>query len=84
MKASALGCPSRFPVASFPMMKIMETDEREICRQPASSPSPHVVDVKCQPTHCYIIYLFFFHIKAIESGEPTARWRENFTWQLRL
>ena len=62
MKASALGCPSRLPVASFPMMNIMETDGPERYRQFTSSPSPYVVDVKRQPTHGYVIYLFFFHI----------------------
>ena len=62
MKASVLGCPSRLLVASFPMMNIMETDGHERYRQPISLPSPHVVDVKCQPTHGYVIYLFFFHI----------------------
>ena len=62
MKASALGCPSRLPIASFPMMNIMETDEPERYRQFASSLSPYVVDVKRQPTHGYVIYLFFFHI----------------------
>ena len=51
MKASAFGCPPRLPVASFPMMDIMETVGREIRRQPVSSPSPHVIDVKRQPTH---------------------------------
>ena len=50
MKASALGCPSRLPIASFPMMNIMETDGPERYRQFASLPSPHVVDVKRQPT----------------------------------
>ena len=62
MKASALGCPSRLTVASFPMMNIMETNGHERCRQPVSLPSPHVVDVKRQPTYGYVIYLFFFHI----------------------
>ena len=46
MKASALGCPSRLPVASFPMMNIMEIDGNERCRQLVSSPSPHDIDVK--------------------------------------
>ena len=62
MKASALGCPSRLPVASFPMMNIMETDGSKICRQPVSSSLIHVVIVKCQFTHGYSVYLFFFHI----------------------
>ena len=62
MKASVLGCPSRLLVASFPMMNIMETDGCERCRQPVSLPSSHVVDVERQPTHGYVIYLFFFHI----------------------
>ena len=62
MKAPTLGCPSRLPVTFFPTMDIMETDRRERYCQPVSSPSPHVVDVKRQPTHGYIIYSFFFHI----------------------
>ena len=49
------------------MMNIMETDEHERCRQPVSLPSPHVVDVKRQPTHGYVIYLFFFHITKQKS-----------------
>ena len=61
MKASDLGCPSRLPVTSFPTMNIMEADGRERCRQPVSSQSSHVVDVKRQPTHGYVIYLFFPH-----------------------
>ena len=44
------------------MMNIMEIDEPEICRQPVSSLSTHVVTVKRQLTHGYSIYLFFFHI----------------------
>ena len=62
MKSSALGCPLRLPVTSFPTMNIMETDGRERCRQPVSLSSSHVVDVERQPTHGYVIYLFFFHI----------------------
>ena len=62
MKASALGCPLRLPVTSFPTMNIMETDGRERCRQPVSLSSSHVVDVERQPPHGYVIYLFFFHI----------------------
>ena len=52
----------RLPVTSFPTMNIMETDGRERCRQPVSLSSSHVVDVERQPTHGYVIYLFFFHI----------------------
>ena len=62
MKASALGCPSRLPVASFPMMNIMEIDRPEIYCQPISSSSTHVVAVKRQLTHSYSVYLSFFHI----------------------
>ena len=62
MKASTLGCPSRLPVTFFPTMNIMEADGCERCRQPVSLPSSHVVDVERQPTHGYVIYLFFFHI----------------------
>ena len=62
MKASAIGCPLRLLVASFPMMNIIEIDGPEICRQPVSSSSTHVVVVKRQLTHGYSIYLFFFHI----------------------
>ena len=62
MKATALGCPSRLLVASFPMMNIMETDGPKICCQPVSSSLTHVVAVKRQLTHGYNIYLFFFHI----------------------
>ena len=43
-------------------MNIMETDRHESSRQLVSSPSPHVVNVKRQPTHGYVIYLFLFHI----------------------
>ena len=62
MKASAIGCPLRLLVASFPMMNIIEIDGPEICRQPVSSSSTHVVVVKRQLTHGYSINLFFFHI----------------------
>ena len=62
MKALALGCPTRLLVASSPLMNITETDGPERCRQPISSLSPYVGDVKRQPTHGYVIYLFFFHI----------------------
>ena len=62
MKASALGCPSRLPLLPFPMTNIMESDRHETCRQPVSSLSTHIVVVKCQLTHGYIVYLFFFRI----------------------
>ena len=62
MKASALGCPTRLPVTLFPTRNIIQTDGHERCRQPVSSPSSHVTNVKHQPTHGYVIYLFFFHI----------------------
>ena len=42
--------------------EIMETDGPEICHQPVSSSSTHIVTVKCQLTHGYRINLFFFHI----------------------
>ena len=38
------------------------TDGGERYRHPVPLPSPHVVDVKHQPTHGYVIYSFFFHI----------------------
>ena len=38
------------------------TDGRERYSHPIPLPSPHVVDVKHQPTHGYVIYSFFFHI----------------------
>ena len=44
------------------MMNVMGADERESSRQPVSSPSPHVVDVKRQSTSDYVIYLFLSHI----------------------
>ena len=66
IKVSALGCPSRLPIASFPMMNIMETDGPEICRQPVSLSSTHIIAVKRQLTHGYSVYLFFFHINSVQ------------------
>ena len=40
----------------------MQIDGHKRCRQPISLTSSHVIDVKRQPTHGYVIYLFFFHI----------------------
>ena len=62
MKVSASGFPLRLPLLPFRMTNVMETNSHETCCQPVSSSSTHIVAVKCQLTHGYIVYLFFFHI----------------------
>ena len=65
MKASALGCLWRLPVNSFPTMNIMETDGRDRCHQPASSPSSRIITVipccRCRTSpYLWLCHLLIF------------------------